>query len=74
MDVQVGDGFYTLFIDTGSSNTWVGANTSNPYRPSKLSRDTGQDVNVTYGSGNFTGHQCKKNSHAKKDKPSCFLF
>ncbi|KAI0632318.1 acid protease [Trametes polyzona] len=44
---------YTLLIDTGSSNTWVGAD--KPYRPTSSSKSTGQRVNVSYGSGSFSG-------------------
>ncbi|KAI0634527.1 aspartic peptidase A1 [Trametes polyzona] len=44
---------YQLLVDTGSSNTWVGA--GKPYVPSSTSRTTGQPVTVTYGSGAFAG-------------------
>ncbi|KAH9889765.1 acid protease [Cubamyces lactineus] len=44
---------YTLLIDTGSSNTWVGADKA--YRPSSSSKSTGQSVQVSYGSGSFSG-------------------
>lgn len=44
---------YTLLIDTGSSNTWIGANT--PYNPTSTSTDTRKTVNVSYGSGSFSG-------------------
>ncbi|KAG1865900.1 aspartic peptidase domain-containing protein [Suillus subalutaceus] len=44
---------YTLLIDTGSSNTWIGANT--PYNPTITSVDTGSTVAVSYGSGSFSG-------------------
>ncbi|KAI0354862.1 acid protease [Trametes cingulata] len=44
---------YTLLIDTGSSNTWVGAD--KPYRPTSSSKSTGQRVSVSYGSGSFSG-------------------
>ncbi|KAI8994194.1 acid protease [Trametes punicea] len=44
---------YTLLIDTGSSNTWVGAD--KPYRETSSSKSTGQTVNVSYGSGSFSG-------------------
>ncbi len=30
-----------LLVDTGSSNTWIGANASNPYVPTESSRLTG---------------------------------
>ncbi|KAG2351161.1 aspartic peptidase domain-containing protein [Suillus spraguei] len=46
---------YTLLIDTGSSNTWVGAKTS--YKVTDTSMDTGQPVSVNYGSGRFSGEQ-----------------
>jgi len=44
---------YTLIVDTGSANTWVGA--GKPYLPTLSSRPTLQPVSVTYGSGSFTG-------------------
>jgi hypothetical protein len=44
---------YTLLIDTGSSNTWVGANTK--YNQTSTSKDTGTSVSVSYGSGSFSG-------------------
>lgn len=44
---------YNLIVDTGSSNTWVGANT--PYQVTSTSVDTGEPVSVTYGSGSFSG-------------------
>ncbi|KAF8628655.1 hypothetical protein AX15_003786 [Amanita polypyramis BW_CC] len=44
---------FNLLIDTGSSNTWIGAHTA--YKPTSRSRNTGKQVNVTYGSGSFTG-------------------
>jgi cathepsin E len=46
---------YDLLVDTGSSNTWVGANT--PYHPTSGSIDTGFQVNVSYGSGSFNGEE-----------------
>lgn len=46
---------YTLLIDTGSSNTWVGANT--PYIPTSSSVATGDSVYVSYGSGIFAGEE-----------------
>ncbi|KAG1817946.1 aspartic peptidase domain-containing protein [Suillus subaureus] len=46
---------YTLLIDTGSSNTWLGANT--PYNPTITSVDTGNTVAVSYGSGSFSGEE-----------------
>ncbi|KIM81488.1 hypothetical protein PILCRDRAFT_71813, partial [Piloderma croceum F 1598] len=44
---------YTLLIDTGSSNTWLGA--SKAYVKTGTSKSTGQSVSVTYGSGSFSG-------------------
>ncbi|KAG2137226.1 acid protease [Suillus cothurnatus] len=46
---------YTLLIDTGSSNTWIGANTQ--YIPTSTSVDTGNTVAVSYGSGSFSGEE-----------------
>ncbi|KAI0733299.1 aspartic peptidase domain-containing protein [Fomitopsis betulina] len=44
---------YTLIVDTGSSNTWVGASTA--YVATSSSTDTNQAVSVSYGSGSFSG-------------------
>ncbi|KAG2076957.1 acid protease [Suillus decipiens] len=44
---------YNLIVDTGSSNTWVGA--SADYVATKTSINTGQLVEVAYGSGYFDG-------------------
>ncbi|KAF7980596.1 hypothetical protein HWV62_37360 [Athelia sp. TMB] len=44
---------YTLLIDTGSSNTWVGAGTK--YVRTSTSKSTGNKVTVSYGSGSFSG-------------------
>ncbi|KAF8267324.1 family A1 protease [Lactarius quietus] len=44
---------YTLLIDTGSSNTWVGADKQ--YVKTGTSKDTGKSVSVSYGSGSFSG-------------------
>jgi len=46
---------YTLLIDTGSSNTWVGA--GQPYVPTSSSVDTGEAVYAEYGSGSFGGYE-----------------
>ncbi|KAI5834836.1 acid protease [Schizophyllum commune Tattone D] len=46
---------YNLIVDTGSSNTWVGA--VKAYSPSDTSRDTGDFVIVQYGSGFFVGQE-----------------
>ncbi|KAF5312927.1 hypothetical protein D9619_002596 [Psilocybe cf. subviscida] len=44
---------FSLLIDTGSSNTWVGADT--PYVRTSTSVKTSNSVSVTYGSGSFSG-------------------
>ncbi|KAH9057471.1 acid protease [Lactarius vividus] len=44
---------YTLLIDTGSSNTWVGADKE--YHQTSTSKSTGESVSVSYGSGSFSG-------------------
>ncbi|KIJ40043.1 hypothetical protein M422DRAFT_174297, partial [Sphaerobolus stellatus SS14] len=46
---------YTLVVDTGSSNTWVGA--GKPYKSTSSSADTGSRVAVSYGSGSFSGKE-----------------
>lgn len=55
--MQVGVGSpptdYTLLIDTGSSNTWVGAQTK--YTLTSTSTDTRNSFNVSYGSGSVKG-------------------
>ncbi|KAH7886050.1 aspartic peptidase domain-containing protein [Phlebopus sp. FC_14] len=47
--------YYNLIVDTGSSNTWVGAST--PYVKTSTSTATGEAVSVTYGSGSFSGEE-----------------
>ncbi|KAI0059467.1 family A1 protease [Artomyces pyxidatus] len=44
---------YSLLIDTGSSNTWVGA--GKKYVKTSTSKQTSNRVSVTYGSGSFSG-------------------
>ncbi|OAX43684.1 acid protease [Rhizopogon vinicolor AM-OR11-026] len=39
--------YYTLLVDTGSSNTWIGA--SKPYTVTSTSEDTGGQFYVAYG-------------------------
>ncbi|KAJ7489133.1 aspartic peptidase A1 [Mycena latifolia] len=46
---------YQLLVDTGSSNTWVGA--TQAYVRTSTSISTGQRVEVTYGSGDFEGNE-----------------
>ncbi|KAK2465564.1 hypothetical protein APHAL10511_002456 [Amanita phalloides] len=44
---------YSLIVDTGSSNTWVGA--GKPFTPTSSTTATGQVFQVTYGSGSVLG-------------------
>ncbi|PIL25289.1 transporter [Ganoderma sinense ZZ0214-1] len=44
---------YSLLVDTGSSNTWVGAGRT--FVQSSTTRQTRDAVSVTYGSGSFSG-------------------
>ncbi|KAG6906125.1 hypothetical protein DXG01_015799 [Tephrocybe rancida] len=44
---------YNVIVDTGSSNTWIGAGT--PYNVTGTSVKTSNNVSVTYGSGSFRG-------------------
>ncbi|KAL0951625.1 hypothetical protein HGRIS_008306 [Hohenbuehelia grisea] len=53
--VTVGNNSYSLIIDTGSSNTWVGARKA--YTVSNTTVKTNQTVSVSYGSGSFSGTQ-----------------
>ncbi|EIN03785.1 acid protease [Punctularia strigosozonata HHB-11173 SS5] len=48
---------YNLLVDTGSSNTWVGADKKYKKTDSSDCRP-GQFVEVTYGSGEFFGEEC----------------
>jgi hypothetical protein len=45
----------TLIVDSGSSNTWVGAD--KPYVKTSTSHNTGAAVYVRYGSGYFRGEE-----------------
>ncbi|KAG6381803.1 acid protease [Boletus reticuloceps] len=45
--------YYNLVVDTGSSNTFCGTGT--PYVRTSTSIPTGEAVNVTYGTGYFSG-------------------
>ncbi|KAG2048392.1 acid protease [Suillus hirtellus] len=49
-DIGVGSPatYYTLAVDTGSSNTWIGANKA--YEKTATSQDTGNTFRVAYGS------------------------
>ncbi|KAI0089551.1 aspartic proteinase precursor [Irpex rosettiformis] len=55
--VQVGNPptTFDLIVDTGSSNTWVGATT--PFAATSTTVDTGEIVFVEYGSGFVLGNQ-----------------
>lgn len=44
---------FNLVVDTGSSNTWVGAGTK--FKSTSSTKSTGQSVAVQYGSGSFSG-------------------
>ncbi|KAI0752478.1 family A1 protease [Daedaleopsis nitida] len=56
--VTVGKQDFTLLIDTGSSNTWVGAQLlTHPFVPTLGHEPTGNLVSVTYGSGFFIGSE-----------------
>jgi hypothetical protein len=44
---------YSLIIDTGSSNTFIGAGKT--YVKTSTSKSTGNSVSVSYGSGSFSG-------------------
>ncbi|KAG2363833.1 aspartic peptidase domain-containing protein [Suillus spraguei] len=43
--------YYTLLLDTGSSNTWIGAN--EPYKRTTTSQDTGGAFYVSYGDDGY---------------------
>ncbi|CAO3695755.1 unnamed protein product [Umbelopsis ramanniana] len=53
--VKVGTQTFSLIVDTGSSNTWVGAGTK--YTPGSTAKNTGDTVSVSYGSGSFSGKE-----------------
>lgn len=47
--------YYDVIVDTGSSNTWVGANKA--FVPTSTSVNTTQPISVGYGSGGFNGSE-----------------
>ncbi|KAF7981762.1 hypothetical protein HWV62_31825 [Athelia sp. TMB] len=51
--VAVGSQTFDLIVDTGSSNTWVGADTK--FSKGSTGVSTGKSVSVSYGSGSFSG-------------------
>ncbi|KAJ6781256.1 hypothetical protein PWT90_08893 [Aphanocladium album] len=53
--VKIGNANWNLIVDTGSSNTWTGAQSS--YVPHSTGSDTGGSVQVSYGSGQFSGEE-----------------
>ncbi|KAJ3777766.1 family A1 protease [Lentinula raphanica] len=55
--VGVDNQTFHLLVDSGSSNTWVGANASYTYIPSTSSVWTDDIVIVDYGSGYFFGYE-----------------
>ncbi|KAF8528492.1 acid protease [Hysterangium stoloniferum] len=46
---------FSLIVDTGSSNTWVGAGKA--FTKTSTTIATGDTVSVTYGSGSFSGNE-----------------
>ncbi|KAH8102739.1 acid protease [Cristinia sonorae] len=46
---------YNLLLDTGSSNTWVGADPNRPHLETSTTTPTGQHVAFKYGTGEFAG-------------------
>lgn len=52
-EVKVGSQTFNLIVDTGSSNTWVGADTK--FSAGSSGKSTGKSVSVSYGSGSFSG-------------------
>jgi len=57
VDVNIGNPptKYTLLVDSGSANTWIGANQR--YSPTESSHDTGHSVSMEYGGGSFSGRE-----------------
>jgi len=55
--VTIGGKTWELIVDTGSSNTWCGAQTACEKTSTGVS--TGGTVSVTYGSGSFSGTEYK---------------
>ncbi|KAF5542388.1 hypothetical protein FNAPI_9965 [Fusarium napiforme] len=55
--VVIGGNTWNLIVDTGSSNTWCGAQTS--CEPTSTGKSTGNSVSVSYGSGSFSGTEYK---------------
>ncbi|KAG0646607.1 Polyporopepsin [Hyphodiscus hymeniophilus] len=53
--VTIGGKTWQLIVDTGSSNTWCGAQTS--CEKTSTGKATGGTVSVSYGSGSFSGKE-----------------
>ncbi|TVY67385.1 Polyporopepsin [Lachnellula suecica] len=51
--IVIGGKTWQLIVDTGSSNTWCGAQTS--CEKTSTGKSTGHSVQVSYGSGSFSG-------------------
>ncbi|KAG1797754.1 acid protease [Suillus plorans] len=53
-DIGVGSPatYYTVLVDTGSSNTWIGSNKA--YEKTSTSQDTGNTFSVQYGDNSYT--------------------
>ncbi|KAF7376972.1 Aspartic protease [Mycena sanguinolenta] len=56
---QIGTQTFELIVDTGSSNTWVGAGTK--YKASSTATSTGKSFSVTYGTGSASGTEYTDN-------------
>ncbi|KAG2048396.1 acid protease, partial [Suillus hirtellus] len=56
-DIGVGSPptYYTVLVDTGSSNTWIGADKA--YEKTATSHDTGNQFSLPYGSGSVAGEE-----------------
>ncbi|KAF7321184.1 Aspartic protease [Mycena chlorophos] len=57
--VKVGTQTFSLIVDTGSSNTWVGAGTK--YSPGSTATDTRDSFEVEYGVGSASGTEYTDN-------------
>ncbi|KAF7363006.1 Acid protease [Mycena venus] len=53
VSTKVGTQTFSLIVDTGSSNTWVGSGTR--YTPGSTAVNSGKAFSVTYGSGSVSG-------------------
>ncbi|KAF7968489.1 hypothetical protein HWV62_30483 [Athelia sp. TMB] len=53
VDSYIAQVTFDLIVDTGSSNTWVGADTK--FSKGSTGVSTGKSVSVSYGSGSFSG-------------------